>query len=338
MKNADIIGFGELLIRMTATSNEPFERLMPFTPYVGGAEANVLAGLSRLGHHTKMISVLPDNLLADGIVSELNRWGVDTKDVARSGQRVGLYYFSPGSMQRPSSIVYDRKGSSFAELDPTQFDWEVLLKDASWFHVSGVTAALGPRVYQAALEGMKAARKMGVSVAYDGNFRPSLWADWQADAPSLIYELMEQADLMFAGYRDIALVTGEEVSGEGLEREQNAAKRAFERFAHLGHMASTTRQTISADHNILSAQSFWRGGQAVAPALDLIGIIDRIGGGDAFCVGFYDGLIRGLSPDETIKTALAVGALKHAQCGDLCLVSRKQLDAFMAEGGFDVQR
>ena len=337
---APIVCFGELLIRLTATGGHPLFVLPELQPYIGGAEANVALGLQRLGNPAKMISVVPDNDLGLAALQELRRWGVDVSGIETAPGRMGLYFLTPGAIQRPSDILYDRAGSAFATAKFSRTPWARWLKGASWLHVSGVTAALGPNSARAALKAMQAARAQGVKVSYDCNYRPKLWETWGGDAPSTIRELMNQADLIFGTHRDIELIFATTFAGtEGSpERGEAAARHAFAAFPHLARIAGTRRTQINADHNRLSGLMFTRDGAFETETYDLPRIIDRIGGGDAFAAGLLHGLMRGEGDPRALDYGIACGCLKHAQPGDISLVTHAELVDFLSGGGFDVRR
>jgi 2-dehydro-3-deoxygluconokinase len=340
MPTAPVVCFGELLIRLTSTGGQPLVTLPDFAPYVGGAEANVALGLQRLGNPARMISLIPDNDLGWAAVQELRRWGVDTAGVTTAPGRMGLYFFTPGAIHRRSDILYDRAGSAFAISKFSRVNWARLLKGAAWLHISGITAALGKYSVAAALKAMQTARKMGVKVSFDCNYRPALWEAWGGDAPKLIGGLMAEADLIFGGHRDIELVTGLTFPGEAnsMARERAAADHAFDNFPHLYRLTSTCRTQVSADHNRLSGQMFTRRHTLKTETYNIEGIVDRIGGGDAFAAGVLHGILRGETDQQALNYGIACGCLKHAQPGDISLATHDELADFLAGGSFDVKR
>ncbi|MDI7775613.1 sugar kinase [Asticcacaulis sp. EMRT-3] len=329
----DFTAFGELLIRLSATEGRQLETLPDLALHVGGAEANVCVGLARLGHATRMISVVPENPLGIAARNELRRWGVDTAQVAFAHGRMGLYFLTPGAIHRPSDIVYDRSGSAFAEADFSAFDWKAALAGSCWLHVSGITAALGEASFRAALTAMQAAQKQGISVSFDCNYRPKLWQAWGGDAPKLIGQLMNEADLIFGGHRDIELVSGQKFADA-----RAAADHGFLTWPRLKRLVCTRREQVSADHNRLAGLMFTRDDTLETAMYDVAGIIDRIGGGDAFAAGVLHGLIHGNSDQKALDYGIANGCLKHAQPGDLSLATASDLDGFLSDGGFDVRR
>ncbi len=338
--NATFVCFGELLIRLSTTGGHLLDCLPELTPSIGGAEANVAVGLSRLGHPTRMVSIVADNALGTAAVNELRRWGVDVSPVLTAPQRMGLYFLTTGAIHRPSDIVYDRADSAFALADFSRIDWKRALSGAGWLHISGVTAALGANSVTAALQAMQIARSLGVKVSFDCNYRPKLWQAWGGDAPTMITELIRHADLVFGGYRDIELITGLTFNGaDGSEaRAQAAADHAFGQFPHLQYLVSTRRTQINVDHNRLAGLMYTRSGALETKTYDVERIVDRIGGGDAFAAGVLHGLLSGASNQQALDYGIACGCLKHAQPGDFSLATVGDLDAFLSEDGFDVKR
>ena len=325
--------FGELLIRLSVTGGHVLEALAPLQPVVGGAEANVAVGLARLGHDTQMVSRVPENGLGTAAINELRRWGVGTQNISRGQQRMGLYFLTPGAIHRPSDIVYDRAGSAFAVADFSQLDWPALLQDASWLHVSGVTAALGENCVTAALNAMQQARTLGVQVSFDCNYRPKLWADWGGDAPAYITQLMAQADLIFGGYRDIELV-----SGQRFADERAAADHAFASFPNLERLICTRREQVNVDHNRLTGLMYLRDRSLETDTYSIERSVDRIGSGDAFAAGVMHGLLTGATDEKALDYGIACACLKHAQPGDASLATPADLEAFLSDDGFDVKR
>lgn len=331
-----VVCFGELLLRLSAPEGRLLQHAAALDLCVGGAEANVAVSLACLGHDAAMVSRVPDNALGSAAVDALRSHGVDVADVARAPGRMGLYFLTPGAVLRPSDIVYDRAGSSFAVTDPDTYDWEALLRGADWLHVSGISPAVGDGPARALLAAMRAARELGVRVAFDGNYRASLWAARGSDGAATLRALMAQADLAFAGARDFALVLGRpELEQAG--RDEDAVAAAFAAFPLLSHIAHTNRRQHGVGQHELAAHLHARSGSHTAGPYPLHHIVDRIGTGDAFAAGILDGLLRGAAPGETVAFGLAAAAMKHSIVGDFNPASRAQIEAVM-EGALDVRR
>lgn len=335
-RRARIVCFGELLLRLSAPQGRLLQHAAALDLCVGGAEANVAVSLASLGHDAAMVGTVPDNALGQAAVDALRMHGVDVAGVARAAGRMGLYFLTPGAVLRPSEIVYDRAGSAFAEADPDAYDWSALLRGADWLHVSGISPAVGAGPARAVLEAMQAARRLGVRVAFDGNYRASLWAARGSDGAGILESLFEQADLAFAGARDFALVLGRpELAQPG--REEAAVAAAFDAFPHLAQIAHTGRRQHGVDRHDLDAHLHTRDGIHSAGPCALQHIVDRIGTGDAFAAGILDGLLRGAAPGEVAAFGLAAAAMKHSIAGDFSPASRAQIEAVM-DGALDVKR
>ncbi len=335
--SGSVVCFGELLLRLSPPGRELLLQGDSLDARFGGAEANVAIGLARLGRSTRMASVVPDHSLGSAAIDHLRRHGVDTGAVLRAPGRLGLYFLTPGASLRASSIIYDRAGSSFAGADPAMFDWRALLDGAALLHLSGVTPALGHRSAELALAAANAARLAGVAISFDGNYRASLWQTWDSDPRAILCELVGMADLFFGNHRDIALLLGRPFDGDGPERRREAAEAAFEAFPSLNLIASTARQVEDADRHRLSARIDTREGPHQTEGITVPGIVDRIGGGDAFAAGVLHGLLDGGAPETAVRAGLALACLKHSLPGDASLFSQADIDAFWHDG-LDVRR
>lgn len=336
-----IVCFGELLLRLGAPGRELLLQTPQLQVHVGGAEANVAVSLSCLGHDVQMVSTVPGNALGRHAVAELRRHGVGVDAVREVDRgRMGLYFLATGALQRSSEVVYDRAGSAFANGTAAEHDWPTLLRDAQWLHVSGVSPALGVNVAECVLVAVRAARRAGVRVTFDGNYRPSLWQQWGGNAAAILRELFAEADIVFADHRDIELVLGLCFAQDtSIARTEAAAAAAFAAFPQLQYLACTHRELVSADHHVLGALLLGRDGtRAQAPSRPLPGIVDRIGGGDAFAAGILHGLASGFDAESTVRFGLAAGALKHSIPGDFSPVREAEVWALLGSEQFDVRR
>jgi 2-dehydro-3-deoxygluconokinase len=343
-KGQRVVCFGEVLLRLGAPGRERLLQSPRLEVCVGGAEANVAVSLARFGHRAAMVGTVADNALGRAAAAELRRHGVDTTALRAAPGRQGLYFLSPGAGQRPAEVLYDRASSAFASAPPASYDWPALLAGADWLHVSGVTPALGPDGVAATLAAMRAARAAGLRVSFDGNFRPSLWAAWDADPAAILREVFAEADLAFAGARDFELVLGAAPAGAAGDVAPAtaffaAADRAFAAFPRLQRVAATLRAAGSADAHALGAVQARRdGARGQAPALAVTGIVDRIGAGDAFAAGVLHGALTGLDDDAALRFGLAAAVLKHSVPGDFNLVDAGEVEALARGDAVDVRR
>jgi 2-dehydro-3-deoxygluconokinase len=339
--SAKIVCFGELLLRLGAPGRQCLLQSPNLDVHVGGAEANVAVMLARLGHPASMVSAVPANALGAAAVGQLRRHGVDTQAVATLPRgRMGLYFLESGAGHRPSQVLYDRAGSSFAERPPAEWDWHAGLSGASWLHLSGVTPALGSAAADAADAAIAAAERMNVRVSFDGNYRAALWQLWQGEPVRRLTHLIRGSELLFANQRDIDLLLGSAPApSDPVECVVAAARRAFAAFPRLRRMASTIRIQRSVDHHLLSAVLVSSSGDVQQTAqVEISTVVDRIGTGDAFAAGVLHGLLDHQTDASALQLGLAAACLKHSIPGDFCLINRADLGDFTSNSGFDVRR
>ncbi|NNC56697.1 MAG: sugar kinase, partial [Woeseiaceae bacterium] len=198
---AEFLSFGEIMLRLKTPGHERFFQSPEFEATFGGGEANVAVALSNYGLDAGFISALPDNDIGEAAIRQLRGFGVDTNHVARSGDRVGIYYLEAGANQRPSKVVYDRAGSSICEAQPGDFDWQTIFDGAKWLHITGITPALSKSAADLSLEAVKAAKQAGVTVSCDFNFRGKLWK-WGKSAPEVMTDLVKFVDVGIANEED----------------------------------------------------------------------------------------------------------------------------------------
>jgi 2-dehydro-3-deoxygluconokinase len=332
-----IVCFGEVLLRLASPGRELLLQSGRLDVHVGGAEANVAVALACLGHDVAMVGALPDNPLGRAARGFLRSHGVDTGDVRENAGRMGLYFLAPGASLRASEVIYDRAGSAFVGACTQGFDWARLLDGAGLLHLSGITPALGPEGTAAALAAAEAANALGVPVSFDGNYRARLWDAWDSDPRAILTRLVGSADILFGNYRDIGLLLDTAFSGDGPKRRRAAAEAAFAHFQRLRIIASTARHVEDADRHRIAARIDTREEAFQTDEVVVAGIVDRIGGGDAFAAGILHGLASGAALAEVVQQGLALACLKHTLPGDAALFRQADIDAFRA-GVADVRR
>ncbi|NJR77688.1 sugar kinase [Sphingomonas corticis] len=333
-----LLAFGEIMLRLSPPGRELLMQTPKLDVWVAGAEANVATQLARLGHDVGFASRVPDNDLGRAAIATLRGHGVDVRHIALGGERMGLYFVTSGAGMRATEVIYDRAWSSFAEAPASAWDWDAILAGVDRLHLSGITPALGPVPAQSAIAAAEAAAARGIAVSFDGNWRGKLWQRWDGDPRAILSRIVACADLLFGNHRDIALLLGrDDFGGDGEDRRRAAAEAAFARFPRLRTIASTARHVDHVDLNRLSVRIDTRDDQAQTEETVLAGIVDRIGGGDAFAAGVLHGLQSGGGIDAAARTGLALAALKHSLPGDASLFRQADIDAFL-KGGLDVRR
>ncbi len=337
MSENPVTCFGEILLRLSPPDRQMIMQAQSLDLVVGGAEANVASALASLGHDVRFAGVVADNPLGERSLAALRGVGVDVRHVARAPGRMGLYFLEAGSGPRPSAITYDRSGSAFAGAAPEGINFAGALAGARLLHCGGITPALGPKGVALARAAQDAAKAAGVPVCFDGNYRAQLWAAWDSAPAAILRGLVADATILIGNHRDISLLLGRDFSGDGADRRREAAEAAFDAFPNLLLIASTARQLVTSDHHRISARVDSRAGSHQTGEIDVTGIVDRIGTGDAFAAGVIDGWLAGGDLATMAGRGLALAALKHTIPGDMCPVSRAMLDGFSAGAG-DVRR
>ncbi|MBB5687754.1 sugar kinase [Sphingobium boeckii] len=330
--------FGELLIRLTPPNRQLLPQSGNVDLWPGGAEANVAIGLAGLGHAVYMVSRVPDNAVADISIRALQGAGVDCSNVGRGAGRMALYFMTQGAGLRPSEVIYDRADSAFARAGAEDYDWDRAFDQADHLHLSGITAALGPKSAGVSLAAVREARKRNLTISFDPNYRATLWQAWDCDASAILGEIVSLVDILFGNHRDVALLLGGDHAGDCQEDRRKAVKAAFGAFPNLKLMASTCRDAAEVDTHHMSARIDARDRFFETANLALHGIIDRIGAGDAFVAGVLHSLANHEGDLESAaRSGLALAALKHSVPGDASQFSQADIDRALV-GGRDVQR
>ena len=332
-----LLCFGEIMLRLSPPGRELLLQTPKLDVWVAGAEANVATQLARLGHDVGFATRLPDNDLGRAALATLRGHGVDTAAIQLAGERMGLYFVTAGAGMRATEVIYDRAHSAFAGAPAEAWDWAALLAGVDRLHLSGITPALGPVPATSALAAVEAAAARGIAVSFDGNWRGKLWERWDADPRAILTGLVAHADLLFGDHRDIALLLGHDVPGDGEDRRREACEAAFAAFPRLRIIASTARHVAHVDLHRLSARIDTREGHARTEEVEIAGIVDRIGGGDAFAAGVLHALRAGGDIADAARDGLALAVLKHSLPGDAGLFRQADLDAYRM-GGLDVRR
>jgi 2-dehydro-3-deoxygluconokinase len=329
-----VVTFGEIMLRLSPPGVERFLQSPVFSATFGGAEANVAVSLAHWGCESVYVTRVPAHAIGDAAVRALRAEGVRTDEVRRGGERLGIYYAESGASQRPSAVIYDRARSAIADIDPDAIAWGSVMRGASWFHVSGITPALGPNPARCVAEALAAARAAKVATSLDLNFRRKLWSP--AEAQATLRPLLKDVHLVIANEEDIQSALGLEVPDVDVRTGRvDAAAYAgvTRRVCELGPttVAITMRESRSASDNGWSALL---GGTAIPELLESphydVRVVDRIGAGDAFAAGLIYSTAAGRSPFDALRFAVAAGALKHTIPGDFNRVTVEDVDRLVA--------
>lgn len=331
---SEFLSFGEIMLRLKSPAHERFFQSPSLEATFGGGEANVAVSLSNYGLNAGFVSALPDNDIGEAALRELRRFSVDTSHVKRSGSRIGIYFLETGSNQRPSKVVYDRADSAICEAAPGDFDWPNIFNGAKWFHITGITPALSQSAADLSIEACKAAKKHGVTVSCDFNFRGKLWK-YGKKAPEVMRELVKYVDVGIANEEDCqkCLDIHADVDVESGELDtskyEQLTSKVLEAFPEMSVIAVTLRESRSADRNGWSACLRDAKGFYLSKQYEITDIVDRVGGGDSFASGLIAGLNLYEERQQSLEFAVAASCLKHTIQGDFNRMSRAEVEHLM---------
>ena len=337
-----VITFGELMLRLQPENYLRFLQCEKFEATFGGGEANVAVSLANYGVDVAFVSKFPKHEIGQMAVNSLRKYGVDTSFIARGGDRLGIYYCEKGASQRPSKVIYDRAGSAIATADKSDFDWDKIFEGVDWFHFTGITPALNDNVAAICLDALKAAKKHGVTVSCDLNYRNKLWSKEKARA--VMTGLMKYVDVCIANEEDASDVFGikadnTDITGGKLSHEgyKSVAEKLVAQFG-FKYVAITLRGSISANDNNWAGM-LYDGKNCYFSKNYLIHIVDRVGSGDSFGGGLIYAMLNKYDPQTVIEFAVAASCLKHSISGDYNMVSVDEVKKLAGgDGSGRVQR
>ena len=342
---AKIVTMGEIMLRLSTPNNEKFIQADEFDINYGGGEANVAVSLANYGHEADFVSALPKNPIGDAAIATLRKYNVGTKHISRSGERVGIYFLETGSAMRASNVVYDRAHSSISTAKVDEFDFDEIFKDADWFHFTGITPAVSDSAAELTEAALKAAKKAGVRVSVDLNFRKKLWSSEKAKR--IMTNLMQYVDVCIGNEEDAEKVLGFKPGNTDVtagELELNGYVDIFNQMCDqfkFKYVISSLRESFSASNNDWSAcimdgntREFYH-----SKKYHVTPIVDRVGGGDSFAAGVICGLCDKKDFKSALEFAVAASALKHTIPGDFNLVTREDVESLVGgDGSGRVQR
>lgn len=327
-----VVCFGEIMLRLSPPGYERIVQARSFDIVYGGAEANVAVSLANYGLNSVYVTKLPANLVGDACRNEIRKFGVDVSNIARGGERLGIFYCEKGASMRPSNVIYDRAGSSIAGAKAEDFDWEKILDGADWFHFTGISPALGDNMAAIVQKACQTAKAKGITVSCDVNYRKKLWT--REKAGQVMGNLMQYIDVLIANEEDAADVFGIHAEGADItsgriseEGYRSVAKKLVDRFG-VKHVAITLRESISASDNGWSGL-LYDGKEFYKSKHYSIHIVDRVGGGDSFGAGLIYGFLSSLGAQGALEFAVAASALKQTVEGDFNMVSAGEVKTLM---------
>ena len=322
------ITFGETMLRLTPSNYATkINSSRLFQANYAGSESNVASSLSILGNEVNHITKFPLNQLGDAAIASLRSYGIDTRYIGRGGKRIGTYFIEAGSSIRPSSVIYDRVNSSISEIRADEFNWDEILENKKWLFLSGITPVLSKQCAEETIKAAKIAKQKGVKVAFDMNYRRSLWND-PSDARKIFDQILEHTDLLFGNagvLKDVYNI--KTIEDSTLEKTIEAANIASIKFG-INQLAFTAREHISASENKVSAIFLSDSKHYVSKAIKVI-ITDRFGTGDAFAAATLHAINHDWDTKKVVDFATAAFALKHTIQGDQHTSNEKEILSIM---------
>lgn len=325
------------MLRLTPPGFQRFTQARSFEAIYGGGEANVAVSLANFGEEVEFVTCLPNNDLGFACLMSLRSYGIHTEYILRRGDRIGIYFFETGAAQRGSKVIYDRANSSLATIQTGMVDWKKVFEGADWFHWTGITPAVSQGAADVCREAIRVAREMGITVSTDINYRAKLWK-WGKTAGEVMGELVSMCDVAIGNEEDAEKVFGikaaeVDVAAGRVEADhyRYVCEQLAKKFPSLTTISITLRGSLSASHNTWSGVLWQRGIFLSAPTYQIVPIVDRVGGGDAFMGGLIYGLRKYIDdPQMALNFAAAAACLKHSIIGDFNAVSVSEVEALMA--------
>ena len=340
---AKVVTFGEIMLRLSPPGFERFLQSPGFVATFGGGEANVAVSLARFGLESWYVTRLPAHAIGESAVKQLRAEGVRTEAIARGGDRMGIYFTEAGASQRASVVIYDRARSAISEMEPGTIDWPAIFAGAAWFHVTGITPALGERAVACTREAIAAARAAGTKISIDLNFRKKLWSE--KDAQKVMRDIVRNIDLLIANEEDLQSTLGIQVADTHVTAGQldvdayrAAAEHVTQEFgigmSPLPSARASQPATTAGRPSLEAATKTFHRSQHYE-----VRLVDRLGGGDSFAAGVIFGLADGRSAGAALRFAVAASALKQTIPGDFNRVSVDEVDRLAGgDGSGRIQR
>jgi len=335
MKNK-VVTFGEVMVRLATPEHLRFNQTDRLSFTFGGGEGNVAVSLANYGIPVSFVSRLPENDIAEACMAELRGLGVDTSEILRGGERMGIYFLEAGAVSRASKVIYDRAHSALSEVSPGMIDWDKVFEGATWFHWTGITPAVSASAAAVCKEAIEAANKKEITVSTDLNYRKKLWK-YGKTAREVMPELVAGCDVVLGNEEDAAMALdihpdGVDVSTGHVNAEAylSVSKKIMEQFPRCKKVITTLRGSVSASHNTWSGVLYDGSTLYKAPKYDITHIVDRVGGGDSFMGGLIYGLLTyGEDMQSALNFAVAASCLKHTIYGDYNRVSVTEVEKLM---------
>jgi 2-dehydro-3-deoxygluconokinase len=311
----DVVTLGETMLRFTPPALRRLEQTLDFELHVGGSESNTSVGLARLGLNVTWLSRLTDHALGHIIARTIASHGVDTSHVVWTPEdRVGLYFLEEGKAPRGSQVIYDRRDSAMAKMQPSDLPEGLFQQgNAKVFHTTGITLAMSESAKATATKALELAKAANWRVSFDVNYRAKLWTPKEARAGCEAF--MRQADIVFIPLRDARII---------FELPEDLGPDSVLKMLSGHYPNALMVMTMSAK----GAMAFFNGNlyQQEAFKAEEVG---RLGGGDAFSAGCLYGYLTFNDVALALRWGAAVAALKYSITGDFPLIEKREAEALV---------
>lgn len=336
VNNKKVLGFGEIMLRLSAPNNQKIIQANSFDAVYGGGEANVVASLATFGHNTKFITKLPNNALGDKVIRNLKSYNIDTSDILQGDGRLGIYFLEIGHGLRSNEVIYDRKYSAISMMNKSEFNIENILKDVKMVHLSGITPALNKELFDLTIDIAKYCKKNNIEVSFDSNYRANLWS--LEEAKLFLEEILNYVDIAFLGSLDMTnILKYEDFNLEFEDNLKRLYEKLFEKYPNIKYASCTKRNVHSINNNSLKGY-LYDGKNLYVSNEYKFDILDRVGGGDAFTAGILHGILDNLSEKEIVEFGTCAGAIKHSIRGDINIVDKESIINLIEKGLQNIKR
>lgn len=331
-----VITFGEILLRLSTDRHLRFVQAESYNATYGGGEFNVAVSLANYGMNAEFVTKIPDNELGNCTIQEMRKLNVECNNILKGGDRLGIYFLETGVSTRASNVIYDRANSAMSTLKIGEFNWNEILKDATWFHWSGITPALSETAAEACFEAIKVANKLGLTISTDLNYRSKLW-NYGKQPKDVMPEMLKYSNIILGDIDTANLMLGlDELTPDYQKNETLPAlyDTVFKHCPELKYMATTLRYSVSASHQRIGG-ILYDGKEIFSAAVQEVNpVVDRVGSGDAFMGGLIYGLNEEpLNKQRVINFAVAACCLKHTIFGDYNLITKNEIEKLL-DGDF----
>jgi 2-dehydro-3-deoxygluconokinase len=331
-----VLTFGEIMLRLSPPYYQRIVQTRSYEAIFGGGEANVAVSLANFGVPVDYVTRLPKNDLGDACIQYLRQYGVNVEKILRGGDRIGIYFLEIGASVRSSKVIYDRDNSAISNANLDMFEWDYIFKDVHWFHWTGITPAISQNLANICLKAVREAKKRGITVSCDLNYRSKLWKYGKSPL-DVMPELIKNCDIAIGNEEDAEKVLGirppdtDITSGElDPEKYKFVMKSMIQQFPNLKIIAITLRGSISASHNTWAGLLYNGKEIFISPHYEITHIVDRVGSGDSFVAGLIYGIINFKNNlQEVLNFAVAASCLKHTIFGDFNLVTVDEVRKIM---------